>query len=193
MRAADQERLRLARDLHDLMGNSLSLITIKSQLARRLLPPGDTSRAANEIADVERVARESLRDVRRAVDGYRQPNLSSALASARAALAAAGIEGTIDVGADALPTAVDAALAWAVSEGVTNVIRHSRAATCSIRLRREGREARLEITDDGPTTAINVPGNGLRGLQERAAARGGHVDAGPLPHGGFRLSVLVPL
>ncbi|MDP9281157.1 MAG: histidine kinase [Chloroflexota bacterium] len=192
-RAADDERLRLARDLHDLLGHGLSLITIKSQLARRLLAPGDSSRAANEIADIERVARESLQDVRHAVDGYRQPTFTSALAGARAALAAAGIDSTIDVSADSLPSAVDVTLAWAVREGVTNVIRHSGAATCSIRLTQEDRKASLEITDNGAPSAMNKPGNGLRGLQERAAARGGHADAGPLPQGGFRVHVSVPL
>jgi signal transduction histidine kinase len=193
LRAADQERLRLARDLHDLLGQSLSLITIKSQLARRLLSPGDVSQAATEIADVERVARESLRDVRQAVEGYRQPSLISALASARAALAAAGIDSTIDASAGPLPTEIDAALAWAVREGVTNVIRHSGAAACAIRLTREGREARLEITDNGRPTGTNAPGNGLRGLEERAAARHGRLDAGPLQHGGYRLHMSVPL
>jgi two-component system sensor histidine kinase DesK len=193
LRAADQERLRLARDLHDLLGHSLSLITIKSQLARRLLSPGDVSQAATEMADVERAARESLQDVRQAVEGYRQRNLTSALASARTALAAAGIETTIDGSVGHLPTAVDSALAWAVREGVTNVIRHSGAAKCAIRLTREGREARLEITDDGRSTEISAPGNGLRGLQERAAARRGHVDAGPLEHGGYRLQMSVPV
>jgi len=192
-RAADEERWRLARDLHDLLGHGLSLITIKSQLARRLLAPGESARAANEIADIERVARESLQDVRHAVDGYRQPTLTSALAGARAALAAAGIDSTVDVNADSLPTAVDATLAWAVREGVTNVIRHSGAATCSIRLTREAREASLEITDNGAVAEVSAPGNGLRGLQERVAARGGHADAGPLPAGGFRVHVSVPL
>jgi two-component system, NarL family, sensor histidine kinase DesK len=193
IRAADRERLRLARDLHDLLGHSLSLITIKSQLARRLLAPGDSSRVATEIADIERVARESLQDVRHAVDGYRQPSLTSALASARAGLAAAGIDSTIAVSAGPLPTEVDEALAWTVREGVTNVIRHSKAATCSIRLTREGRVVRLEITDDGPLAAMRAPGSGLRGLDERVAARGGHADAGPVPNGGFRVRVTIPL
>lgn len=192
-RAADDERLRLGRDLHDLLGHGLSLITIKSQLARRLLAPGESSGAAKEIADIERVARESLQDVRHAVDGYRQPSFSSALAGARAALAAAGIDSTIDVSAGSLPTAVDTTLAWAVREGVTNVIRHSGAAACSIRLTREDRAASLEITDNGATAQVRAPGNGLRGLQERATARGGHADAGPLPDGGFRVHVSVPL
>lgn len=193
MRAADEERLRLARDLHDLLGHGLSLITIKSQLARRLFVGGESVRAASEIADIERVARESLQDVRHAVDGYRQPTLTSALAGARAALTAAGIDSTIDVSADSLPTAVDATLAWAVREGVTNVIRHSGAAACSIRLIREAREASLEITDNGAAAAMSAPGNGLRGLHERVAARGGHADVGPLPAGGFRVHVSVPL
>ena len=192
MRAADEERLRLARDLHDLLGHSLSLITIKSQLARRLLAPDD-SPAALEVADIERVARQSLQDVRHAVDGYRQPSFAAALVGAQAALDAAGIHSTIEQTAGTLPTGVDTALAWAVSEGVTNVIRHSRAGACSIRLTRDGREARLEITDNGAPTGTNTPGNGLRGLRERAAARGGRVDAGPLPQGGFRVQIFVPL
>ena len=136
MRAADEERLRLARDLHDLLGHSLSLITIKSQLARRLLAPDD-SPAAVEVADIERVARQSLQDVRHAVDGYRQPSFAAALVGAQAALDAAGIHSTIEQAVGTLPTGVDTALAWAVSEGVTNVIRHSRAAACSIRLTRD--------------------------------------------------------
>lgn len=192
-RAADEERLRLARDLHDLLGHGLSLITIKSQLARRLFAAGNSARAANEIADIERVARESLQDVRHAVDGYRQPSFTSEIAGARAALTAAGIDSTIEVNPDSLPSAVDATLAWAVRECVTNVIRHSGAAACSIRLIREPRAASLEITDNGAVSGLNAPGNGLRGLQERAAARGGHADAGPLPRGGFRVHISVPL
>lgn len=192
-RAADQERLRLARDLHDLLGHGLSLITIKSQLARRLFAAGDSARAAKEIADIERVARESLQDVRHAVDGYRQPTFTSEVAGARAALTAAGIDSTIDVSPDSLPTGVDATLAWALRESVTNVIRHSGAAACSIRLTRETSEASLEITDNGAVSGVGTLGNGLRGLQERAAARGGYADAGPLPHGGFRVHVSVPL
>ena len=190
---ADQERLRLARDLHDLLGHSLSLITIKSQLVRRLLASGDAARATNEIADLEAVARESLQDVRHAVDGYRQPGLVSTIAGARSALAAAKIASTIDVHADALPAAVDTALAWAIREGVTNVIRHSGASACSIRLTSEPDGAHLEIADDGRCTTMNSPGNGLRGLRERATAQGGRVDAGPMPGGGFRLQLSIPL
>jgi two-component system sensor histidine kinase DesK len=193
LRAVDQERLRLARDLHDLLGHSLSLITIKSQLARRLLASTDAAGATGEIVDIERVARDSLGDVRHAVDGYRQPTFRSALSGARAALSAAGIASTVEQEPGPLPAELDTTLAWAVREGVTNVIRHSHAATCSIRLTRDEQKAHLEITDDGPTTDVQVRGNGLRGLQERAAARGGRADAGPLPQGGFRLHVTLPL
>ena len=192
-RLADQERLRLARDLHDLLGHSLSLITIKSQVARRLIASGDAARASEEIAELEGVARESLKDVRHAVDGYRQPGLVSTIAGARSALATAKIASTIEVHSDPLPTPVDATLAWAVREGVTNVIRHSGAGACSIRVTRDAGEAHLEIADDGSCTAMNAPGNGLRGLRERAAAQGGRVNAGPLPDGGFRLQLTIPL
>jgi signal transduction histidine kinase len=193
LRAVDQERLRLARDLHDLLGHSLSLITIKSQLAHRLLASSDPAGATSEIGDIERVARESLGDVRHAVDGYRQPTFRAALAGARAALSAAGIASTVEQDPGPMPAELDTALAWAVREGVTNVIRHSHATTCSIRLTRDGLKANLEITDDGATTVVHGPGNGLRGVQERAAARGGHAEAGPLRHGGFQLRVSLPL
>src|SRR5439155_23876215 len=164
VRAADDERLRLARDLPDLLGNSLSLITIKSQLARRLLAPDD-SPAAVEVADIERVARQSLQDVRHAVDGYRQPSFAAALVGAQAALDAAGIHSTIEQAAGTLPTGVDTALAWAVSEGVTNVIRHSRAASRSIPLTRDGGEARLETKDNGPQSGTDTRGHSLPGLR----------------------------
>src|SRR6266850_1431432 len=118
LRAVDHERLRLARDLHDLLGHSLSLITIKTQLARRLVSPGDEA-ASREMADVERVARESLQDVRHAIDGYRQPTFGAALIGARAALEAAKIDSTVEQIAGSLPPALDATLAWAVREGVT--------------------------------------------------------------------------
>jgi signal transduction histidine kinase len=193
LHAVDGERLRLARDLHDLLGHSLSLITIKSQLARRLLPAEEASSAAKEIAEIERVARESLQDVRHAVDGYRQPDLRSALAGARDALAAAGIASNVDASAGPFPAEIESTLAWAIREGVTNVIRHSHASSCSIRVLRDGREARVEITDNGAAAAQPTPGSGLRGLQERAAARGGRVDATPLPEGGFRVRVSLPL
>ena len=191
--AVYQERLRLARDLHDLLGHSLSVITLKTQVAQRMIASGDNSAAAAETAEMERVARESLYDVRHAVDGYRQPSFGSALVGARAALAAAGIDSTLENAAGPLPEAVDATFAWILREAVTNVVRHSRAATCSVRLTRRANEALLEVVDDGASASSAAPGNGLRGLRERAVARGGHADAGPLPGGGFRVQVSIPV
>jgi two-component sensor histidine kinase len=191
--AVHQERLRLARDLHDLLGHSLSLLTIKTQVARRMLASSDAAGAEGELTEMERVARESLQDVRQAVEGYRQPTFSSALVGARAALAAAGIDSRLENGAGPLPAAADATLAWIVREAVTNVIRHSRATTCSIRLTRRADQAWLEVTDNGQRAAPSTSGSGLRGLEERAAARGGHAEAGPLPEGGFRVQVSIPV
>jgi two-component system, NarL family, sensor histidine kinase DesK len=192
--AVNEERLRFARDLHDLLGHSLSTIVLKSELAGRLVPraPG---RAAAEIADVERTARDALQQVRAAVAGYRRPSLVSELAAARELLAAAGIDARIDSSPTALPPAADGLLGWAVREGVTNVVRHSRARSCTIRLvGRDGR-ATAEIVDDGSGSgaAGSEGGCGLAGLIERATAEGGHVDAGPMAGGGFRLVVDVPL
>jgi Histidine kinase len=123
--AVSEERLRIARDLHDLLGHSLSLIALKAELSRRLIST-DTERAGREIAELEAVARQSLSDVRGAVAGYRQPDLASELAAARQLLTAAGIACRIAApqGLD-LPAGVDAVLAWTVREGVTNVVRHS--------------------------------------------------------------------
>ena len=146
--AVSEERLRFARDLHDLLGHSLSLITLKSELAGRLLPTAP-EKAATEVHDIEGVARQALREVREAVAGYRQPTLNEELAGASEMLEAAGIACRIDNEAGVPPNAVDAVLAWAVREGTTNVIRHSRARHCRIVLARDDEEIYVEITDDG--------------------------------------------
>src|SRR5712691_2239054 len=146
--AVVEERLRLARDLHDLLGHNLSLITLKSELAGRLVEK-EPARSAEEIHDIERVARQTLREVREAVAGYRQPQLTSELSGARQMLEAAGIECQIEHTAEALPPTTDTVLAWTVREGVTNVIRHSRARWCCIRVTCENGTARAEVTNDG--------------------------------------------
>ena len=137
-----------------------------------------------------------MREVREAVAGYRQPALRAELAGAREMLEAAGIECRVEGEADVLPGAVDAVLAWTVREGVTNVIRHSRARCCTIRLSQPGEEVHAEISDDGlgapPVHDGAATGSGLSGLSERVAASGGDVEAGPLPEGGFRLRVSLP-
>ncbi len=193
--AVAEERLRFARDLHDLLGHSLSLITLKSELAGQLVPVAP-EQAVSEIGDIERVAREALREVREAVVGYRQPTLTAELANAHTVLDAGGIACEITDHAGTLPAAVDAVLAWTVREGVTNVIRHSRARHCLIRITRDAGVAVAEIADDGRGAlhdAGKCAGSGLAGLRERAAMQGGSLEAGPIPAGGFRLRVAIPL
>ena len=189
--AVGEERLRFARDLHDLLGHSLSVIALKSELAGRLIKrsPGLAER---EVGDIEKVARDALREVREAVAGYRQPTLKAELAGAREAMTAAGIECRVDEDTGGLPPAVEAVLAWAVREGATNVIRHSNARRCSIRISRKDGAATVDVTDDG-RGGTPQPGSGLRGLEERVRERGGSLTAQPLPHEGFRLRVTLPL
>jgi two-component system sensor histidine kinase DesK len=191
--AVDQERLRFARDLHDLLGHSLSVVVLKSELAGRLLP-ASPDRAVTEMRDVERLAREALQQVRTAVAGYRQPVLARELDAAREMLAAAGISESIANSAGALPPALDGLLAWAVREGVTNVIRHSRAGRCEIRVRRSGDRAELTVIDDGQAGRGGTPssGSGLAGLAERASSLGARMSAGPLPDGRFVLVISAP-
>ncbi len=198
-RAVADERDRIARDLHDLLGHSLSLIAIKSELAGRLLPT-EPDRARVEIADVERVAREALATVRETVTGYRQPTLEQELEDARVVLDAAGIEPAIDHRAGPLPIAEDAVLAWAVRESVTNVVRHSQSRHATIRTARRGPQAELEVVDDGPAERAGfrrlpatTDGTGLRGLRERLEHAGGRLEAGPLAAGGYRLVATIPI
>ncbi|HZU11759.1 MAG TPA: sensor histidine kinase [Chloroflexota bacterium] len=191
--AVNEERLRFARDLHDLLGHSLSLIALKSELVGKLIPIAP-ERALAENHDVEAVARRALGEVREAVAGYRQPSLASELENAREILTAAGIRLECEGEAGGLPPAQEAVLAWAVREGVTNVIRHSRATRCTIRIRRDGNDTTVEVTDDGIGAGAEVPaGSGVRGLAERAAALGGRCEDGVLPEGGFRLAVILPV
>jgi len=189
--AVGEERLRFARDLHDLLGHSLSVIALKSELAGRLIKtaPG---LAAHEIEDIEKVARDALREVREAVTGYRQPTLAAELAGAHEALTAAGIDYRVDQDHVPLPPAVEAVMAWTVREGVTNVMRHSQAKRCSVRIINKDGRATVDVVDDG-RGGMPQPGSGLRGLEERVRERGGTLTAEPLPHEGFRLRVTLPL
>lgn len=190
--AVTEERERFARDLHDLLGHSLSVIALKAELAGRLLPDR-VDEAHSHVRELEGVARDALREVREAVSGYRRPELAAELEGARMALEAAGI--TLDVGLpDAeLPTEVEAVLAWTVREGTTNVIRHSGARTCRIVAAAAGDVASVAIEDDGTSDCPQDEGNGLAGLRERASALDGRVLAGPRTDGpGFRLQVTVP-
>jgi two-component system sensor histidine kinase DesK len=198
--AVADERSRIARDLHDTLGHSLSVITLKSELAGRLVNE-DPARARAEMADVERVARESLAAVRETIGGFRQPSLAAELAGARTALTAAGIEGRVEPAPEGIPPAADAVLGWAVREGVTNVVRHGRSRTATIRVDVADGTAAVDIQNDrvphdGADVAPGSPdaaGTGLAGLRERVAIVGGQVEAGPLAEGGFRLYVSVPI
>jgi two-component system, NarL family, sensor histidine kinase DesK len=189
--ATDRERARISRDLHDLLGNSLSLITLKGELATRLLPEG--APGIDEVRDMLSLSREALRQVREAVSGYRQPTLATELTAARVALEAGGIEVDIkQAGVGALNRETEAILGWVVREATTNVIRHSGARRCRIVFSREAQQLRVEVVNDGWRVPQVPAGNGLRGLAERLAAVGGEVEAMARPDGGFRLRATVP-
>ena len=201
--AVADERLRIARDLHDLLGHSLSLITLKAELAGRVIG-ADPDRAATEIADLETVARRSLGEVRAAVTSYRQPSLAAEIAAARQMLSAAGMDCQVDAPASIdLPPDADALLAWTVREGATNVVRHSGARAVTITVTIASDEAVAEIADDGVGPAWETApgpgdqvrgehGSGLTGLTERARLAGGQISVGEGRGGkGFRLVVRV--
>jgi two-component system sensor histidine kinase DesK len=192
--AVAAERERFARDLHDLLGHSLSVIAIKTELAGRLLPER-VDEAHGEIRDVEQVARQALSEVREAVSGYRQPTLAGEMEGARIALSAAGIMAEFERTSVKLDPEVEAVLAWAVREGATNVIRHSGASRCQVRVLAGLADAAVEVVDDGdgPAPVNGAAGNGLVGLRERAERLRGRTEAGRLPDGGYRLSVCVPV
>jgi len=196
--AVTEERLRMARDLHDLLGHTLSLITLKSEIAGRLLgknPPA----AMEQVHEVERVARQALREVREAVSGYRQRTLRGELDGGRQILEAAGIECTIEYKPQSFPPSTDMVLAWVVREGVTNVIRHSHAQHCLIRITSTDGYIGVEISNDGDPrkeTSTVEWGSGLSGLAERIANEGGKLEVGrqPTSNGpGFQLRVEIPL
>ncbi|RSN94005.1 histidine kinase [Streptomyces sp. WAC 05379] len=195
--AANEERLRLARDLHDLLGHSLSLITIKSELAGRMLP-GQPDKAAQQVADIEQVSRQALVDVREAVSGYRRPRLAAELAGASVALTAAEVTAELPAEPDltGVPEDSETALAWALREAVTNVVRHSGARRCTVELLRrqtlDGLVLELSVEDDGSGDGGGGPGHGLTGLTERLTKAGGTLEAGGTRHG-FRLTARVPV
>lgn len=190
--AVREERNRVARDMHDILGHSLTVIAVKAELAGRLLEVAP-EKAAAEIADLEDLARGALEDVRATVGGYRGVNVLTELASAKTALAAAGIDAELPGAADNVPARSRELFGWALREGVTNVIRHGDASRCRVSL-----GARyLQIDDDGvgpggqdtagqnPTGA--TAGSGLKGLAERASTAGATLELGRSELGGFRL------
>ncbi len=181
--SAESERSRIARDLHDLLGHSLTTITVKAGLARRL-GATDPERASREITEVEDLSRRALTEVRAAVSSYREVTLAGELARGRELLRASGVAADFPTAADIVDAAHQELFGWAVREGLTNVARHARATTCTITLT----ACEVEIRDDGVGGRPSC-GNGLGGLRERAAAAGGIVEAGPLDPRGWRLRV----
>jgi two-component system sensor histidine kinase DesK len=194
--AVADERARFARDLHDLLGHSLSVIALKAELAGRLMGEKPTE-AADHVAEIEQVARGALTEVREAVSGYRRPTLDDEIAGARMALSAAGIEAQIERPTVTFDPAIEAVLAWTVREGATNVIRHSGAEHCSVKVSAGLGEAGVEVVDDGhgcSDAAVNGhDGNGLEGLRERVTRLQGEIEAGAVAAGGYRLAVRVPV
>ncbi len=182
--AVAEERHRLGRDLHDILGHSLTTITVKAGLARRVLESsGDVRRAREEIREVEDLARRALGDVRATVSGYRRVSLSAEVVGARAALRAAGVEPDLPHAVDNVRPDLQEVFGYVVREGVTNVLRHSRAEHCRVRLG----DTWLEVRDDGRGAGDTPTGSGLDGLAERLGRVGGTLAAGPLPDGGYLL------
>ncbi|MGN6377964.1 MAG: sensor histidine kinase [Gaiellales bacterium] len=191
--AVAEERLRIARDLHDLLGHNLSVIALKGELAERLVDR-DPEGAKRELADVQQVTRRALADVRGAVQGYRRMALPDAVGGARAVLAAAGVDVRFQGPDVDLPADVESVLAWAVREAATNIVRHSDARSCAITLLAADGRVALEVADDGSSPAAGrETGSGLTGLAERAAQLHGTLQAGPRAGGGFQLCVSLPL
>ncbi|MEU6259121.1 sensor histidine kinase [Streptomyces sp. NPDC047043] len=198
-RAVEEERLRFSRDLHDLLGHTMSVIVVKSEAARRLAPR-NLDAALAQITDIESVGRQALTEIREAVTGYREGSLATELDRARSALSAAGVEPTVSRSGSPLPPQTEALLGWVVREAVTNVVRHSGATRCEITVNSTAEQVRLTIADDGDGEGASgapivpgIGGTGLKGLTERLAAAGGSLEAGRSPRGGFTVTAELPV
>jgi two-component system sensor histidine kinase DesK len=181
--ASEAERNRIARDLHDLLGHSLTAITVKSSLARRLAD-SEPGRSRQEIEEVETLSRQTLADVRAAVSGYRDVTVAGELARGRELLRASGVTADLPTATDMVDAAHQELFGWVVREGLTNVARHARATRCTVALA----ASEVEVRDDGVGGPASW-GTGLDGLQERVTMAGGTVEAGPLSPRGWRLRV----
>ncbi|MGA8114269.1 MAG: histidine kinase [Actinocatenispora sp.] len=188
--AVADERLRIARDLHDVLGHRLAAVALKSDLARRLVAV-DPGRAEAEMASAGQIVREALDEVRATVSGIREASLRGELSTAQALLAAAGVECVVAVPAETLPVAVADVAGWVVREGVTNVVRHARADRAWITVRGVDPVV-VDVTDDGQGSAEHRVGNGLTGLSERVTAVGGTLTAGR-EGDRFRLRAVLPV
>ncbi|MGW7574197.1 sensor histidine kinase [Streptomyces sp. NPDC054765] len=200
--AIAEERLRFGRDLHDVMGRNLAVIALKSELAVQLARR-ERPEAMEQMVEVQRIAQESQREVREVVRGYRKADLQAELAGARSILRAAGVDCRVEGEAETpLSPEVESALGWVVREGTTNVLRHAAAVRrCAVRTRIDPQRSVLVMTmeNDGvthppaPPGAGALPGNGLKGLQERLHPLGGTLTSGPVLDGSYRLTVELPM
>jgi two-component system, NarL family, sensor histidine kinase DesK len=184
------ERERIARDLHDVLGHTLSVITLKSELAGKLIDR-DPQRAGKEIREVEQISRQALSDVRDAIRGYCSKGLAAELAQAKTTLETAGLTVQCDAASTVqLPAVQESVLSLAVREAVTNVVRHAQATTCRMRLEQQNGNCRLEIQDDGRGISSSE-GNGLRGMRERVEMLGGTLQRSN--GSGTTLTITLPL
>lgn len=193
--AVAEERLRFGRDLHDVMGRNLAVIALKSELAVQLARR-ERPEAVDQMIEVQRIARESQKEVRDVVRGYREADLAVELEGARGVLRAAGMDCRVEfeAGRDALSAESQSALGWVVREATTNVLRHGDARSCLIRLTVGATGAlTLVVENDGaPKVPAGPPGSGLAGLRERLAVLDGTLVAGPVDGGRFRLLAEIP-
>ncbi|MGW0631101.1 sensor histidine kinase [Streptomyces sp. NPDC002758] len=196
--AVTQERLRFARDLHDLLGYSLSTITLKSELIHRLVP-ANPERAREEVASVLGVSRQALADVRLVASGYREMSLESEAAAVAEVMAAADVQVEADITCGRLHPLVDTVLATALREGVTNILRHSKVQSCAITASVKGETVRLTLVNDGvvpqeaPRTGGGGSGSGLGNLRTRLTEIGGRLTAETTRDGRFRLVAEAPV
>jgi two-component system, NarL family, sensor histidine kinase DesK len=194
--AVAEERLRFARDLHDLLGYSLSAITLKSELTHRLVVR-QPAKAQEQLSEVLDISRRALADVRSVASSYRELSLDAEAGSARSVLIAADVEVHLDFAHGELPVQVRTVLATVLREGVTNVLRHSKAERCEITVRQEGGQVRMDIVNDGVAPAPTEPalpgGSGIDNLSVRLAGLGGRLTAGVDPDGRFRLHATLPV
>jgi two-component system sensor histidine kinase DesK len=194
--AVAEERLRFARDLHDVVGRTLSTVALKAELAAQLAKRG-RGEAVDEMLEVRRIAQDSVAELRAVVGGYRSADLDVELAGARSLLASAGIECRVIGDGSGLPAELQGTLGWVVREGTTNVLRHSEARTCTVTLRTAaGETVALTLENDGVTAGPGDRvrfGGGLIGLAERIAGLGGEVVAERRQPDGFRLTARLPL
>ena len=188
--AQTAERERIARDLHDLLGHTLTVIAIKADLANRVFEL-DPERARQEISEVEATARKALAEVREAVAGYRATGLAAEIAQARRALAAAGVQLTTNLEPVRVPDELLTTLCLVLREAVTNVVRHARATICRLEMLQTEAGLRLVVEDDG-VGELRAEGNGLRGMRERVGAEGGRMEVRSGRRTGTRLEVELP-